>query len=252
MPDAQGGAVVTGSTSGIGKAIAVRLLRSGYGVVLNYAADDERAKETLSLCRQISPDVALVKGDVSHAEAASSLVRRAAGEFGSLDLLVNNAARVVDRPALEMTEDEWDQVLDVNLKGAFLCAQQAARQMLTQDAGGLILNIGASTGIRARPNGVNTCASKAGLMVMTQSLALEWGPKIRVNTIIPGLTVTEETERRFGLADPAMRRAREDSVPLRRLGRPEDVADTVMMMLAKESRFITGQKIVVDGGQYMW
>jgi NAD(P)-dependent dehydrogenase (short-subunit alcohol dehydrogenase family) len=252
MPIRKGGAVVTGSTSGIGKAIAIRLVRSGYGVVLNYAADDERAKDALSQCRQAGPDVVLVKGDVSDADTATLLVTRAVEEFGSLDLLVNNAARVIDRPALEMTEDEWDQVLDVNLKGAFLCSQQAARQMLAQDGGGLILNIGASTGIRARANGASTCASKAGLMVMTQALALEWGPKIRVNTIIPGLTLTDETERRFGLADPAGRRAREESVPLRRLGRPEDVADVVILMLAEESRFITGQKIVVDGGQYMW
>lgn len=252
MPAPKGGAVVTGSTSGIGKAIAVRLLRSGYGVVLNYAADDERAKEALSECRRAGPDVLLVKGDVSDADTAATLVTRAVKEFGSLDLLVNNAARVIDTPALEMTEDEWDQVLAVNLKGAFLCSQQAARQMLAQHGGGLILNIGASTGIRARPNGVNTCASKAGLMVMTQALALEWGPKIRVNTIIPGLTITEETERRFGLGDPAARRVREESVPMRRLGRPEDVADVAMLMLTDESRFITGQKIVVDGGQYMW
>jgi 3-oxoacyl-[acyl-carrier protein] reductase len=252
MPIRKGGAVVTGSTSGIGKAIAIRLLRSGYGVLLNYAADDERAKAALSQCRQAGRDVVLVKGDVSDADTAALLVRRAVEEFGSLDLLVNNAARVIDRPALEMTEDEWDQVLDVNLKGAFLCTQQAARQMLAQDGGGVILNIGASTGIRARANGVNTCASKAGLMVMAQALALEWGPKIRVNTIIPGLTVTEETERRFGLGDPTERRAREESIPMRRLGRPEDVADVVMLMLAEESRFITGQKIVVDGGQYMW
>jgi len=192
-------AVVTGSSSGIGRAIAVRLLRSGYRVVLNYSADDERAAATLSLCQQIDPDVVLVKADVSDAEAALGLVQRAVEAFGALDVLVNNAAHVIDRPALEMAEDEWDRVVDVNLKGPFLCSQQAARQMLRQDDGGVILNIGASTGIRGRRNGVNTCASKAGLMVMTQCLALEWGPKIRVNTIIPGLTITEETERRFGL-----------------------------------------------------
>jgi NAD(P)-dependent dehydrogenase (short-subunit alcohol dehydrogenase family) len=245
-------AVVTGSSSGIGRAIAVRLLRSGYRVVLNYSADDERAAAALSLCQQIDPDVVLVKADVSDAEAALGLVQRAVEAFGALDVLVNNAAHVIDRPALEMAEDEWDRVVDVNLKGPFLCSQQAARQMLRQDDGGVILNIGASTGIRGRRNGVNTCASKAGLMLMTQCLALEWGPKIRVNTIIPGLTITEETERRFGLDDPTIRRSREDSVPLQRLGQPDDVADAIMLMLSDEAHFVTGQKVVVDGGQYMW
>lgn len=246
------GAVVTGSTSGIGKEIAMRLLGAGYGVVLNYSSDDERAEATLAQCRQVSTRVALEKADVANAGDAARLVRRAVEEFGGLDVLVNNAARIIDGPALEMTEAAWDEVFDVNLKGAFLCSQQAARQMLTQSGGGVILNIGASTGIRGRRNGVNTCASKAGLMVMTQCLALELGPRIRVNTIIPGLTLTEETRQRFGLDDAAELQAREQSIPLNRVGQPADVADAVMMMLSEGARFITGQKIVVDGGQYMW
>src|SRR5262249_16132265 len=161
------------------------------------------------------------------------------------DVLVNNAARVADRPALEMTEDEWNLVVNVNLRGPFLCSRQAARQMLAQDDGGVILNIGSSTGIRGRSNGVNTCASKAALIVMNQCLALELAPKIRVNTIIPGLTLTGETERRFGLDAQAERNARERAIPLQRLGRPEDVADVVMLMLSNEARFVTGQRIVV-------
>jgi 3-oxoacyl-[acyl-carrier protein] reductase len=245
-------AVVTGSTSGIGKAIAIRLLESGYRVVLNYSADDERAAAAIAQCQQIDPGAVIVKADISNAEAASGLIQQATDAFGRLDVLVNNAARVIDRPALEMTEHEWDAVVDVNLKGAFLCSQHAARQMLKQDDGGVILNIGASTGIRGRRNGVNTCASKAGLMIMTQCLALELGPRIRVNTIIPGLVVTDETEQRFGLHDPSARRQREQTVPLQRLGQPDDVADAVMLMLTDESRFITGQKVVVDGGQNMW
>jgi 3-oxoacyl-[acyl-carrier protein] reductase len=252
MPASQRVGVVTGSSSGIGRAIALRLLGVGYSVILNYSADDERARATLAACRQISSDVELVRADVSDSESVSALVRSAVDGFGRLDVLVNNAARVIDKPALEMTEEEWDTVLGVNLKGAFLCSQYAARQMLKQDDNGVIINIGASTGIRGRRNGVNTCASKAGLMVMTQCLALELAPKIRVNTIIPGLIMTEETEQRFGLGDPTVRRTREESIPMQRLGRPEDVADAVMLMLADESRFITGQRIVVDGGQNMW
>lgn len=221
-------------------------------MVLNYAAGDQRAAAALAACREVDPDVIMVKADVSKPADAQHLIRRAVEAFGALDVLVNNAARVIDRPALEMTEDEWDRVVDTALKGAFLCSQQAARRMLEQEEGGVILNIGASTGIRGRRNGVNTCASKAGLMIMTQCLALEWAPKIRVNTVVPGLTVTDETERRFELGDPEVRRLREESVPLQRLGMPEDVADAVMLLLSDQARFVTGQKLVVDGGQYMW
>ncbi len=245
-------AVITGSSSGIGRAIALRLLRSGHRVALNYSVDNERATSALAECREVSPDVVLVKADVSNPDDVSDLMKRTIDAFGRIDVLVNNAARVIDRPVLEMTENEWDRVVDVTLKGAFLCSQQAARQMMKQDDNSVILNIGASTGLRGRRDGINTCASKAGLMMMTQCLALELAPKIRVNTIIPGLIVTEETERRFRLDDEAVRRAREDTVPLRRLGQPDDVADAVMLMLADQARFITGQKVMVDGGQNMW
>src|SRR5712691_8451409 len=248
----QPAAVVTGSTSGIGKAIAVRLLESGYRVVLNYSADDERAAATVARCQQIDPGIVIVKADISNAEAAAGLIQQATDAYGRLDVLVNNAARVIDKPALEMTENEWDAVVDVNLKGAFLCSQHAARQMLKQDDGGVILNIGASTGIRGRRNGINTCASKAGLMIMTQCLALEFAPRIRVNTIVPGLVETGETTTRFLLGDPDVRSGYEQSTPLGRLSRPDDVADAVMLLLSPEARFITGQKVVVDGGRNMW
>src|ERR1022692_2714345 len=252
MPDPRRAALVTGSTSGLALSIAQRLARSGYKVTLNYANDDNRAAAALDLCRESDPDTRLVKADIGTADGTAALVRQAVETFGRLDVLVNNAARIIDKPALEMTEGDWDRVMDVNLKGAFLCSQHAARQMRTQDDGGVILNIGASTGIRGRRNGVNTCASKAGLMIMTQCLALELAPEIRVNTIIPGLTVTEETSRRFDLGDPATRRGREESIPLQRLGQADDVADAVILMLASESGFITGQKLIVDGGQNMW
>jgi NAD(P)-dependent dehydrogenase (short-subunit alcohol dehydrogenase family) len=249
---AQGTALVTGSTKGIGKAIAERLLREGYKVALNYSTDERRASATLAEFKQISSHVYLIKADIGNPDEAGTLVTRTIDEYGSLDVLVNNAARVADGPALEMTLDAWDRVLDVNLRGAFLCSQAAGHQMLTQDSGGTILNIGASTGLRARRNGVNTCASKAGLMIMTQCFALELAPKVRVNSLIPGTIVTDETVARFGLDNPDVRREREKRIPLRRLGQPEDVANAVMLMLSDNSRFITGQKIVVDGGQNMW
>jgi 3-oxoacyl-[acyl-carrier protein] reductase len=245
-------ALVTGSTSGIGLAVALRLARSGYRVTLSYSSDDQQAGRALARCREADPSAVLAKADIATAAGAASLVAQAAEAHGRLDVLVNNAARVIDKPALEMTEADWDAVLDVNLKGAFLCSQHAARLMLAQDDGGVIVNIGASTGIRGRRNGVNTCASKAGLMVMTQCLALELAPKIRVNTIVPGLVETGETTTRFRLGDPDVRSGYEQSTPLGRLSRPDDVADAVMLLLSPEARFITGQKVVADGGRNMW
>jgi 3-oxoacyl-[acyl-carrier protein] reductase len=245
-------AVVTGSTSGIGKAIAMRLLASGYRVVLNYANDHRRAKLTLAECQAVSPDVTLLQADIADPDGAARLIAHAVNEYGRLDVLVNNAARVVDKPAIDMTETDWDVVFGVNLKGAFMCSQHAARQMLRQDQGGTILNIGASTGIRGRRNGVNTCAAKAGLMMMTQCLALELGPKVRINTIVPGLVLTDETEQRFSLGNPEARQARIEAVPMSRLGTPHDVANAVMILLSDDASFITGQKLFVDGGQNMW
>ena len=252
MTSSHRAAVVTGSTSGIGLAIAQRLARSGYQVTISYAADDTRARAALAACRAASPSARLVKADIGTAAGAETLIREAVAASGRLDVLVNNAARVIDKPALDLTEADWDAVLDVNLKGAFLCAQHAARQMLAQDDGGAIINIGASTGIRGRRNGVKTCAFKAGLMIMTQCLALELAPKVRVNTVVPGLVVTQETTRRFNLDDPAIRRRREEATPLQRLGEAADVADAVMLLLSEDAGVITGQKLVADGGQNMW
>src|SRR6266436_3349807 len=223
--------VITGSTRGIGKALALRLARQRYNVVLNYASDDTEAKATLRLCQQETPSVLLVKADVSNKQAVETLMQESIRVFHSLDVLINNAARVIDKPLHELAEEDWDQVIDTNMKGVFLCSQIASAYMLQQDDGGVILNIGASTGIRGRRNGVNTCASKAGLMIMTQCLALELVPKIRVNTIVPGLVVTRETTVRFHLDDPAVRKGREQAIPLHRLGRTEDVADAVMLLL---------------------
>jgi len=244
-------AIVTGSTRGIGRAIAMRLLTSGYTVVLNYAHNDDDAEATLAACRQIAPHVRLIKADVSDRGDAEAIIDITMDAYGRVDLLVNNAAQVIDKPALELTGDDWDRVLGVNLKGAFLCSQSAAPHMLGQDDGGLIVNIGSSTGIRGRLNGVNTCASKAGLMIMTQCLALEWAPRIRVNTVVPGLVATDEITTRYHLDDPATAERYTSTVPLQRLSVPDDVADAVFLLTLPEARYMTGQKLVIDGGRNM-
>src|SRR5260370_31743480 len=145
MPGNDRAALVTGSTSGLGLAIVLRLARSGYRVTLSYSSDDQQAERALTQVREASPSAVLVKADLGTAAGAAGLVERAAAAHGRLDVLVNNAARVIDGPFLQMTEPDWAPALDVNLKGAFLCSQHAPRLMPVQDAGGGILNIASST-----------------------------------------------------------------------------------------------------------
>jgi 3-oxoacyl-[acyl-carrier protein] reductase len=245
--------VITGGTKGIGKAIALTLARQQqYNLVLNYRADESSAQETLQECQSIHPNVILVQADVSQRSAVESLMEKAYSIFHSIDVLINNAGVNIDKSLQAMTDDDWDQVIDTNMKSVFLCAQIASPYMLQQEQGGIILNMGSSTGMRGRRNGLNYCASKAGVLVMTKCLALELAPKIRVNSIIPGSIWTEETANRHSYHDPEQRRAKEEVIPLKRIGAPEDVADVVSFLLSHGARYINGQKIVVDGGQYMW
>lgn len=244
--------IVTGSTSGIGRGIALRLAREHFNIVLNYSNNDAKAQETLHLCRQETEHVILVKANVAKKADVERLMRTTIEAFHTVDALINNAAQVRDKPVLEMTEEEWDEVIDTNMKGTFLCSQAAAQYMALQETGGIILNIGAPTGIKGRLNGINTCASKAGMMVMTKCLALELGPKVRVNTIIPGLTLTEETGERYHLNDPAVLRTKAEGIPLQRIAMPEDIANAVLFLLSDAAAFINGSQLVVDGGQYMW
>ena len=243
--------VITGAAKGIGRAIALKLARQPYNLVLNYHRDRESAEETLRRCRDSTDNVVLVQADVSRPAEVSALMDAAVAAFHSLDVLVNNAGVNVDRPLLDMTEEDWDVVVDTNMKGVFLCAQAAARFMLRQGAG-QILNVGASTGIRGRANGINYCASKAGVLVMTKCLALELAPTVRVNCLIPGAVRTDEVVRRLRLNDPDRSRQVESAIPLRRVGEPDEVAEVASFLISDAARYINGQKVIVDGGQFMF
>lgn len=243
-------AIITGATRGIGKAIAFSLARQHYNVVFNYRNDDASAEQALTEAKNITPHVLLLKADVSQKADVERLIQATMEAFHSVDVLVNNAGINIDKPLRQLSEEDWDRVVDVNMKGVFLCSQIASRLMMQQEQGGIILNIGASTGIRGRKDGVNYCAAKAGVLIMTKCLAMELAPKIRVNCVIPGLIRTEETEQRLHLDDPLHPRLQE--VPLKRFGLPEEIAETVSFLLSDQARYINGQKIIVDGGQYMW
>jgi NAD(P)-dependent dehydrogenase (short-subunit alcohol dehydrogenase family) len=245
--------VITGGTRGIGKAIALTLARQQrYNLILNYKTDEVAAQETLQECSSIHPQVRIIQADVSQRSEVEALMQEAYSTFHSLDVLINNAGINIDKPLQEMTDNDWDRVVDTNMKGIFLCSQIASSYMLRQEQESIILNIGASTGIRGRKNGLNYCASKAGVLVMTKCLALELSPKIHVNCVIPGSIWTEETEKRHAYHDPQRLHAKEEQIPLKHVGTPEEVADVVAFLLSHEARYINGQKILVDGGEFMW
>ena len=241
-------AIITGGTRGIGRSIALKLGSLGYRLVLGYRKSDETALETIAFCRDQGVEAVLVKGDISLGADARALIDCALTRFGSVDVLINNAGLNIDKPLTDLTEDDWDAVVDTNMKGVFLCSQNAGRVMLKQDRGGTIINIGASTGIQGRRNGLNYCASKAGVLVMTKCLALELAPKVRVNCVIPGSTAGCGPNQR----SPEDVKRKELSIPLGRLGATEDVAEAVSFLISDNAAYITGQKILVDGGQFMF
>jgi acetoacetyl-CoA reductase/3-oxoacyl-[acyl-carrier protein] reductase len=171
---------------------------------------------------------------------------------GPPTVLVNNAGINVDRPFLKMSFDDWDRVIHTNLSAAFYLTRALAPAMLDAQIDGVIVNVGATTGIRPRRDGANYCASKAGLLQLTKCLALELAPRIRVNCLIPGNTETNELITRFQLDDLGSRAAFVADVPQGRIGAPADIADALEFLVGPGSGFLTGQKLIVDGGQFMW
>ncbi len=245
-------AIITGATRGIGRAISLKLAALGYRLVLNYLSDDERARETLKGCRQLSGDVILFKGDVANREKVEEMVGLARQTFSSLDVAINNAGKNIDKPLHQLDESDWQRVVDTNMTGVFWVSQAVSRYMLQQEGGGHIINIGATTAITGRKNGINYCASKAGVLIMTKCLAMELGPKVRVNCLIPGFTRTPESIERFDLEYREREELEQRQIPLNRLAEPEEIAEVVGFLLSPAAGFINGQKIIVDGGEFMY
>ena len=241
-------ALVTGAQQGIGAAIARAFGREGASVVVNYL-DDAAAAEIIAgeICGAGGRAVA-VPGDVTRAGDVAAMIV-AAEPFGGVDLLVNNAGIFPRVDFLDMTEDQWDQVLGVNLKGAFLCANAAAKAMVARGVPGGILNIASVVARSGAPTGVHYGASKAGLLGLTRSLALALASHgIRVNAIAPGLTDTAQP--RYGMTETEIAAAAA-AVPLGRITRAEEIADAAVFLASEESRQITGQTLHVNGGQIL-
>jgi NAD(P)-dependent dehydrogenase (short-subunit alcohol dehydrogenase family) len=242
-------ALVTGAQQGIGRAIAVALAQDGADVAVNYLDDRTAAAEVVAKVRGAGRRACLAQGDVSRARDADAMVARVGSELGAPTILVNNAGVFPRVEFLAMTESDWDHVIDVNLKGSFLCAQAAARRMVEAGRGGAIVNLG-SVAMRGAPLGVHYSASKAGVMGLTRAMALALAPhRIRVNAIAPGLTDTAQP--RYGNTEAELVEMGHQ-IPLGgRMATPEEIARVAVFLAAEDSGRITGQTIHVNGGAFM-
>jgi 3-oxoacyl-[acyl-carrier protein] reductase len=239
-------AIITGASRGIGRLIAVALAAQGAKIVAS--ARNAEALETLTAeIKALGGDALAVIADVSVEADANNLIDRAVVTYGKVDILINNAGITRDGLLLRMKNDDWDAVLDTNLKGAFLCTRAAAKYMSKQRSG-RIINISSVVGEMGNPGQANYCASKAGLLGLTKSVARELARRnVTVNAVTPGFIVTDMTE---DMTDKA-REALTEQIPLGRLGEAEDVANAVLFLASDKSSYITGQVLGVNGGMYM-
>lgn len=240
-------AVITGSGRGIGKAIALKLAQMGANIVLNSTPASDSAETAAEEFKAAGYKVIVVKGDVSNPEDAEMIINKAKETFGSVDILVNNAGITRDNLLIRMSGNEWDDVLDTNLKGAFLCTKAAAKIMIKQRRG-KIINITSVVGVSGNAGQANYSASKAGLIGLTKTTARELASRgITCNAVAPGLIISDMTE----VLPEKVKEGYLNNIPLGRFGTPEDVANVVGFLASDEANYITGQVIHIDGGMVM-
>ncbi|MBI4550894.1 MAG: 3-oxoacyl-ACP reductase FabG [Candidatus Latescibacteria bacterium] len=239
-------ALVTGASKGVGRGVALALGRAGYDVVVNYHTDAAGAEETVTRLRQMGRRAVAVGANVANAAQVAAMFDRTIADLGGLEVLVNNAGVTIWGSVVEMSEDIWDRTIGTNLKGTFLCTQQAARRMIPH-GGGRIINIGSGACKRPFPGVSAYNASKGGVVMFTQVSAVELGPYgITVNCVAPGAIEIERTQQEA----PDYAETWAPLTPLRRIGHPDDVGDAVVFLASDQARFITGQMLYVDGGLF--
>lgn len=237
-------AVVTGGSRGIGRAVCIRLAKEGANIVFSYVSNADAAAKTAEECKALGAEVVSVKGDVAKKEDCENLIKIATENFGKIDILVNNAGITRDNILMMMSDEEFDEVIQTNLKGTYMMMKQMARPMMKKRYG-RIINLSSVVGIMGNPGQVNYAASKAGVIGMTKSFAKEIATKgVTVNAVAPGFIITDMT----GELSEEAAKAINAQIPMQKRGIPEDIANAVAFLAKEESSYITGQVINVDGG----
>lgn len=240
-------ALVTGASRGIGRAIAIALAKEGASVAVNYAGNSEKAENVVKEITEIGREAISIQGDVTNAESVTDMVKIVTEKFGKIDILINNAGITRDNLLIRMKEDDWDSVINTNLKGVFLCTKAVSRQMMKQRQG-RIINISSVVGVSGNAGQANYVAAKSGVIGLTKTSAKELATRgITVNAIAPGFIETDMTNALTENVGEQMLK----QIPLGRFGKPEDVAKTAVFLAAEDSGYITGQTIHVDGGMVM-
>lgn len=240
-------ALVTGASRGIGRSIALQLAEEGFNVAVNYAGSKEKAEAVVEEIKAKGVDSFAIQANVADADEVKAMIKEAVSQFGSLDVLVNNAGITRDNLLMRMKEQEWDDVIDTNLKGVFNCIQKATPQMLRQRSGAII-NLSSVVGAVGNPGQANYVATKAGVIGLTKSAARELASRgITVNAVAPGFIVSDMTD---ALSDE-LKEQMLTQIPLARFGQDTDIANTVAFLASDKAKYITGQTIHVNGGMYM-
>ncbi|QUH21685.1 3-oxoacyl-[acyl-carrier-protein] reductase [Alkaliphilus sp. B6464] len=240
-------ALVTGGSRGIGRSIALALANQGANVIINYTSNEESAAKVVEEIESFNVKALAVKANVSNAEEINYMMYKIEEIFDGIDILVNNAGITRDNLFIRMKEEDWDQVMDINLKGVFLCTKAVVRKMIKRKYG-KIINLSSVVGVVGNPGQANYCASKAGVIGFTKSLAKEIaGKNITVNAIAPGFIETDMTK----VLPENVKESMLEIIPMKKYGKPEDIANLVLFLSSDNASYITGQVIHVDGGMAM-
>lgn len=240
-------AIVTGASRGIGAEIARKLSEAGAKIVVNYSGSQEKAEAVAAAIKEKGGEAIAVKANVSDAEAVKAMVDETMKAFGSIDILVNNAGITRDNLMMRMKDDEWDDVINTNLKGVFICTKAVTRQMMKQRSG-RIINIASIVGVMGNAGQANYVAAKAGVIGLTKTTARELASRnITANAVAPGFITTDMTDQ----LGEDIQKAMLSQIPLGRFGKPEEVAKAALFLASDDSSYMTGQTLHLDGGMVM-